>query len=204
MAMIHGSAGAMTERLALQSKVPTPVSIVDLAEIGGVAFATTAVAHGFKTGDRVRVLGAEPPAGSPPLWGEDDGLNGLVTVAALTPTTFSYPVTVVLGSPSDITGTITALYVSDAQGGVRPFWTTYATVWAEMVPIRAAERLQAAAIQVVRDYRFRLYARADTTEECRALWTPTWPPGSTQQVLEITGALPDPDCSAFMLLECSR
>ena len=140
MARIYGSSGAMTERLALQSKAPRPVSVTALAEIGSVAFATTATAHGFETGDRVRIVGAEPPDGSPPMWGEADGFNGLATVAALTPTTFSYPVSVALGSPDVVTGTITATYVSDAQGGQRAVWGTVVTVWAEMIPIRASER----------------------------------------------------------------
>ena len=204
MPTIHGSSGAMRERLVLQSQVPQPVSVASLEELLGDAIAVTVTPHGFETGDRVRVVGAEPPAGSPPLWGDDDGANGVVTVTVTGPTRFTYPLGVDIGSPGTIGGTITATFVSDAQGGRRATWWTVATVAAEMIPIRAWERLQAAAIQIERTYRFRIYARADMSERFRAQWTPVWPPGSTTQTLEITGVLPDPACPAYQLLECSR
>lgn len=204
MATIHGSSGAMRERLVLQSKAPRPVSVTSLTEAAGLALAFTAAAHGFESGDRVRMAGAVPPWGSPPLWGNDDGANGVVTVTVLSTTAFTYPMAIGVGSPGTIGGTITATYVSDAQGGQRATWSTVATVAAEMIPIRAWERLQAAALQVERTYRFRIYARADASELLRALWTPTWPPGSVTQTLEITGVLPDAECAAYQLLECSR
>lgn len=204
MATIHGSSGAMRERLVLQSKTPQPVSVTILTEAVGVALAVTATPHGFESGDRVRMAGAVSPAGSPPMWGDDDGFNGLVTVTVVNTTEFTYPTTVNLGSPDVVGGTVTATYVSDAQGGQRAIWSTVATVAAEMIPIRAWERLQAAALQVERTYRFRIYARADASELLRALWTPTWPPGSVTQTLEITGVLPDAECAAYQLLECSR
>ena len=77
-----------------------------------------------------------------------------------------------------------------------------AAVWGEMVPLSANERLQAKAISAQTNYRFRVYVRTDVTAKMRAQWTPTWPPGSSTQTLEIHGVIPWDDGRTFMILEC--
>lgn len=90
---------------------------------------------------------------------------------------------------------------TDAIGGKSETEATDATVWAEMIPVRADERLQAQAVGAQADYRFRTRCRADITAKLRARWTPRWPPGAATLHLEIHGVQPDTD-PAFMVLTC--
>ncbi len=91
---------------------------------------------------------------------------------------------------------------SDGQGGQTVTATpTVATVWAELVPARASERLQAQGMGSQVDYRFRVRVRADITATMTVHWTPRWPDGAAAQVLQIAGVLYEPD-RAFMTLEC--
>jgi SPP1 family predicted phage head-tail adaptor len=92
----------------------------------------------------------------------------------------------------------------DGRGGRVTTWRTLDTVPAEMIPVKAWETLQAAALKIGRAYRFRIRVRADVTTTMRVLWTPSWPPGAVRQVLEISGVVPDDDGRTYMFLECAQ
>ena len=106
------------------------------------------------------------------------------------------------GLASPATGTPTATYESDAQGGRRTVWRTVATLWAELVPVRAWEQLLGAGLQAQVDYRFRTWRRIDVTAGMSALWTPSWPAGAPTVTIDIHGVLPDRETPALMVLEC--
>jgi head-tail adaptor len=187
--MAAPSIGALREWLVIQRSDAAALSVTSLTRSSTTATATTATPHGYTTGDYVTTAGASPA-----------GYNGKVQIAVTGPTTFTYSVVNSLTTPA--TGTITAVYVSDALGGRKETWRTLDTVPAELIPIRAWERLQATAVQSGVDYRFRVRARSDVTAAMRLLWTPSWPQGSARQTLEITGPTqPDPTDRAFMFIE---
>jgi head-tail adaptor len=183
--------GNLREHLTIQENVPDAISVTSLTRASTTATATTAAAHGYLTGDFVRVAGATP-----------SGYNGTWKITVASPTTFTFTVSGVLATPA--TGTITGLYVSDAQGGRKIGWATLATaptgVWAEFLPQRAAERLQAQALSSQIDYRFRVRTRSDLTAQQRALWAPSWHSADVH-TLEIHGVLPDGDGRGWLILE---
>jgi len=181
----------MRERLTIQENVPDPIGVTSLTRNTTTGTALTATPHGFTTGDFVLVAGAVPP-----------GYNGKVKITVTGASSFTYVVNVALATPA--TGTITVTYVSDASGGRKIGWADYATVWAELLPVRALERLQAQALQAQLDYRFRIHTRADLVPQMRALWTPQWPAGAGQHTLEIHGLPPDGDGRQYMFLECGE
>jgi SPP1 family predicted phage head-tail adaptor len=184
-----GAIGAMRERLTVQDPTPVAKSVSSLTSAGTTATATTAAAHGFVTGDWVTVAGATPA-----------GYNGRVKITVTGATVFTYVVGAGLVTPA--TGTITATYVSDAQGGRAVTWTTLATVFGELVPLRGSERMQAQAIGSQLSLRFRIRSDARFRPTMRALWTPTWPPDSDEQTLEIGAVIPVDDGRTWMVLEC--
>lgn len=184
-------AGAMRERLTLQSSDPAAIRVSSLTRVTTTATATTATNHGFTTGEYVTVAGALPA-----------GYCGRVAVTVTGLATFTYTVADTLTTPA--TGTITATFAVDAQGGPRVGYTTIATVPAELVPVRASERFAAAAVQIESITRFRIRVRTDVTAKWRALWTPSWPSGATAQTLEITGVVPDGDGRVYCFLECAK
>jgi SPP1 family predicted phage head-tail adaptor len=96
---------------------------------------------------------------------------------------------------------VTATPTADSQGGQSTTSTTVDTVWAELVPVRAAERLQAQGMGSQVDYRFRMRVRADVSPTMTVRWTPRWPAGAAEQVLQIAGILYDQD-RAHMTLDC--
>lgn len=93
---------------------------------------------------------------------------------------------------------------TDSQGGRSVSWSTLATVWGQLVPLNAAERLHAKAIGSVQTYRFRLRTRHDVTPSMRLQWTPRWPSGAGAQTLEISGVLPEDSGRDYILLDCGR
>lgn len=183
--------GPFNEELIIQENAPEPIAVTSLTRASTTATVQTAEAHGYTTGDWVTVAGATPA-----------GYNGKVKVTVTGASSFTYPVNGALATPA--TGTITVVYVSDAQGGRKIGWETFATITAEQLAVRQYEKLQVAALQGQLDYRFRTHARSDITIEMRALWTPQWPPGSPQHTLEIHGVPPDGDNRQYMLLECGE
>ena len=94
--------------------------------------------------------------------------------------------------------------VADALGGSVTTWTTVDTVPAELVPVRAWERMQGGTIQAQTDYRFRIRVRSDVTASWRVGWTPIWPSDATARTLEIHGVLPDGDGRQWLLLDCGE
>jgi len=181
----------LRERLTIQENVPDPISVTSLTRTSTTATAQTATAHGYASNDYVTVAGAAPA-----------GYNGKVKITVTGLSTFTYTVTGALATPA--TGTLTVVYVSDASGGRRVGWAELATIWAEQLPVRALERLQAQALSGQLDYRFRVKVRADLTPQMRALWTPQWPAGSPLHTLEIHGIVPDGDGRQYQLLECGE
>jgi head-tail adaptor len=184
----------LRELLVIQENAPDPVAVTSLTRTTTTATATTATPHGYASGDYVTIAGATP-----------SGYNGKVKITVTGASTFTYVVNGALSTPA--TGTITALYVSNAQGQPEIGWSTYRTIHAELRPIRAWERLQVQALQGQLDYRFR--ARSidcgGVTNTMRALWTPQWPPtGQRQHTLEIHGVLPEDDGRQYTLLECGE
>lgn len=181
----------MRERLTIQTSTPAVLSVASLTRSSTTATATVSAPHGYASDDYVTVLGATPA-----------GYDGTVKITVTGATTFTYAVNGTLTTPA--TGTITAVYVSDAQGGRRTVWRTLDTIWAEEVPLRAFERLQIQAIQSDVTRRFRARARVDLTPTMRALWPPSWPPGAPTHTLEINGIIGDEDGRVYMFLECSE
>jgi SPP1 family predicted phage head-tail adaptor len=183
--------GDMTERLTVQRSDAAILAITSLTRAGSVVTATTVSDHGFATSDYVIVGGATPT-----------GYNGKVKITVTGARTFTFLVSGTPGSPATFGGTVT--YVSDAQGGRRTVWRTLATIWAELIPLKASERLQLQAIQSDVAYRFKVRTRADLGPTQRILWTPRWPPGSAAHALEINGVLPVDDGRTFQFLECAE
>lgn len=183
----------MRERLTIQRNDPPAIAISSVTRVGAVVTVVTATPHGYASTDYVTLAGAD---------GATTAYNGKWKITVTGASAFTFPIT---GSPATpATGTITAVYTSNAQGGQGVnFWRELATVRAEMVPIRSQERLQLAAIQSNTTFRFRIRSRADVVSTQRALWTPRWPPGSTQQTLEITGVIPDDSDLTYTLLEAA-
>ena len=181
--------GTLRERLVILTSTPVAVAMATLVQVAGLATATTAAAHGLTDGDFVRIAGATPA-----------GYNGLFKIAVTSATAFTFAADSGLASPA--TGTITATFDSDAQGGHPATSRTLATIAAELVPIGATERLQATAIGAQTDYRFRVVARPDLTPQMQVQWTPRWPPGSASVLLEVHGVLPDNDGRTFQILNC--
>jgi head-tail adaptor len=183
--------GKLRERLTIQENLPDVLSVTTLTRVTTTATATTAAPHGYVSGDFATIAGATVA-----------GFNGNKQVTVTGPTTFTYQVLSSLVTPA--AGTITATYFSSAGGGHVIGWATLADIWAELLPVRAMERIQAQALQAELDYRFRIHTRGDLTHEMRALWTPQWPPGSPLHTLEIHGITPDGDGRQYLLLECGE
>ena len=180
--------GRLRERITIQTSDPVALAVTSLTRSGSTASATTALAHGLVSGDYALIAGASPTA-----------YNGRVKVTVTGTKTFTHPVS---GAPTTpATGTITVTYQTDAQGSRKDVWRDLATVWAEMIPLKAWERQQADAVRGDRTARFAIWVRSDVTSKMRLLWTPAWPSGAAQQTLEITGVLPDGDGRTRMLLE---
>lgn len=188
--MPGATTGRMRERLTFQTTAPRTIRVTGLTQAAGTASATTGQAHGFTTGDFVIVAGATPA-----------GFNGRAKVTVTGERAFTFAVDSGLSSPA--TGTITVVYESDAAGGRATSWRDLATVWAEMMPLRASERLQLQAVQSDTAYRFRVRTRTDVTTDLRVLWTPRRPGGVAQQVLEVNGVLPYEDGLTYQIVECA-
>jgi head-tail adaptor len=182
-------AGDLRERLVIQENA-WPAIAVSVTRTGTTATATSATAHNYVTGDYVTLAGATPA-----------GYNGRVKVTVTAATTFTYTVDGSLATPA--TGTVTATFASDSQGGHRDNWVAWATpIRAQLLPIGASERLQLQQIASLVTYRFRVRRRSSVTPAMRATWRPSWPPASPAQTLEIHGVVPDGDGVSAMFLEC--
>lgn len=185
--------GAMRERLVVLQNVWPAVALVSLLRSGTLATAVTQTAHGYLTGDYVTIADAAPA-----------GYNGKVKVTVVDTVTFTYAVVSSLTTPA--TQAITAMYVSDAQGGRRANWTTVTTIWAEMMPQGGRELLQAAAVQAISPFQFRVRARVDLSVKMRVQWSPRWPPLAPTETFELTALSPynDPYASGirYQILSC--
>jgi len=185
--------GPLREILLLQENVPDALVVTSLTRVTTTATALTATPHGYTTNDFVQMALAVP-----------SGYNGKVKITVTGASSFTYPVLGSLATPA--TGPITVTYVSDAQGGRKIGWTTFRTMHAELIPVKAWESLQVQALQGQLDYRFRIHSvdSGGITTQMRALWTPQWPAGASVHTLEIGGILPDGDGRSFTFLECGE
>jgi len=181
--------GTLRERITIETADPAVLRLSSLTAAAGVATAVTLGDHGYATGDVVTVAEAV-----------ESSYNATVLVTVTDDQTFTYPVS---GSPSSpATGAPTVTYVSDAQGGRRDTWREIACdVPAELMPWRAGERLQLAAIQSLTEYRFRIRVRDDVSPEMRIRWTPRWPPCRDEKTLQIHAVQPVGDGLRWLLLE---
>jgi SPP1 family predicted phage head-tail adaptor len=94
-----------------------------------------------------------------------------------------------------------ATETADSQGGAAVAWSDVACVWAELVPLRASERLQAQGMGSTALYRFRVRVRNDVTPSMRVSWTPSGGEVAVAQALEISGVTREVGRST-MLLDC--
>jgi len=94
-----------------------------------------------------------------------------------------------------------ATETADGQGGAAVAGTTVATVWAELIPQRASERIQAQAVGSTANYRFRVRTRTDLAPSMRVVWAPRGAAAHAAQTLEIAGITYEPD-RTFLVLEC--
>jgi len=188
-----GTIGKMIERLTIEANTPNQLGVVSVTRATTTATVTTGSAHGFTSGDFVKVEGALPAA--------YNGEKLRITVTA--PKVFTYQVA---GSPtSPATGTILVTYVSDPQGNRKIGWTELVDVQAEMIPLTSDERLAYGAIPALASttqYRFRLAARTDLDTEMRVRWVPRWPTGAPEHVLEILNIIPEGDGRKYMSMDC--
>lgn len=184
--------GTFVEPLQWESPDPLPIPVATLGRIGSRAEATTAAPHGLATGDYVAVAGAVP-----------DGYNGTQRqVLVGSPTTFSYALAdPLLATPA--TGTITATFRSDAQGGTQPGWYPGPLTWADMQPMTAGERLQAAMIQSIAQYRAIVHYRPDLTPRMRIKWTRYQE--TAPRLLEVHSILPFAAAPhQYLVIECGE
>lgn len=185
-------AGQKRERLTIQTATPVAIPVASLARFGDVVVVDTKRAHGFLDGDYVTLAGATPTT-----------YNRKIKIALVSTTEFTFLIT---GNPATpATGSITATYTSDTQGGRREIWSDVAAVAAELVPVSARESLELAAIQSDVRFRFRIYARTDLRPTHRVLWAPRWPRSAPRRTLEINGILQDPENPVReLILECAE
>jgi head-tail adaptor len=172
--------GAMTELLHMQENVPAALAVT-LTRAGTLATGTTAIPHEYLTRDTVTINVTEA------------GYNGRRSITVTSPTTFTFPITSGLATPTS--GTVT--YLSDPQGGRRAFWADRLDVWAELVPLSSTERVEREAIRSNVRFRFRVHLQLDLRSAMRARWSPSW--GGDERQLEVVGLLPANDPRFFYL-----
>ena len=180
---------SLRERLVIQTPTAAIVALSSLTRIGGTATAIASAPHGLITGDYATVAGALPV-----------GYNGKVQVTVTGQLAFTFPVSAIT---TPATGSPSATYTSDSQGGRAVTWRTLETVWAEFAPFSVSERLQMGAIQSTSIVRFRIRVRPDLTPAMRVLWTPSAPQGALTKTLVIVGLPLDDDGRRFMFIEAT-
>lgn len=178
--------GELTERIVIQTAEPATVSVSTLTRSSQTVTVTTATAHGYADADFVTIAGATQTE-----------YNGEFQIDVTGANTFTY--SILSGTPATpATGTITATYVSDGQGGALETWRTLATVWGTMQPLTANETLALGGISAIGMYKARIYYRADVTPKLRVSWRPFG--HTTAKLLEIQGVQPDPIDSRRMIV----
>lgn len=185
------SLGALREQIVIQTPAPADLSVTSITRSGAVATVTMAAPHGWTTGIYVTIAGATP-----------DGYTGRVKITVTGATTFTYPVSAGLSTPAS--GTITATYTSDAQGGRSVVWRTLDAVAAALETGAGQERLLAAAVQAQQTYQFRIRTRTDLTPAMRVLWTPSWASVTARKTLEIQAVRPVDDGRHFQVLDLAE
>lgn len=169
-------AGQLTEQIDILTSTPVAVSVTSVTRSGTTATVTTATAHGFLTGDYVLHAGA----------GEAEyNTEASVTVLNSTSYTFAVSGPFTAGAfdvltfdalafddtTTAATGTLTATYVSDSQGGSGSgFYTLASGLFAHIEPMSAGEQLAAGGISAIGSFNCSLYYRADIKPQMRVSW----------------------------------
>ncbi len=181
--------GTFRERITVE-RPGWPVVSVTITRSGSVA--TVEGISGLQSGDYVQIAGATPT-----------DYNGVkqVTVDG-SPVAVTFPIDSGVSTPA--TGSITAQFQKDAQGGERPSWIEFATMPAAMAPLSNYERPQTTppALMTTQITRFKVRVMSGLSALMRVRWTPVWPPESVEQVLQIQQVLPEGDGRRFVTLEC--
>ncbi len=185
----NAGCGVLRERIEVERK-GWPVLSVTIADDVAGALITATVPHNWQSGDYIEVAGAGSPT------------DGVHQVTVTGPTTATFPLGAGVGSPPP--DNVTATYLKDAQGSVRDSWVSVALMPAAVVPLSAQERLaQPPALMTTRFTRFQVRNITGLNEQQRVRWTPTHPPESPEQILQITGVVQPPsDDRRFLMLEC--
>ena len=185
--------GRLTEPLILQSDDPPAAVVTRLERTGPRADATTATPHGLETGDYVAIRGATP-----------DGYNGeQIPVVVVDATAFWYVVDDTLATPA--TGAMTVDFRSDAQGGQGSGWWTVGTLYGQVAPLTAVERLIAKGVAAIASYRVTIHYQPDLSPKMRLVWQKYAAAHPT--TLEIEGVFPHPDpdlAHRYLVLECGE
>lgn len=172
-------AGALTEQITILSSTPVAIAVTSITRVGQVVTVTTATAHGFTTGDYAVHAGAGQP---------EYNVEAPVTVTG--PTTYTF---VVSGAPATpATGTITATWTSDSQGGGGSGWYTLDSgVWANIEAMSAGEQLAAGGISAIGSYNCMIRYRTDVKETMRVVWRQKGEPAG--RTYEIHAVQPNKD-----------
>jgi SPP1 family predicted phage head-tail adaptor len=91
---------------------------------------------------------------------------------------------------------------ADGQGGRVTTWGAFATVWAAVVPLTTAERIQAASMGALLTYRVTARYRADVTPAMRLTWVPFL--STTTKTLEIHGVQAVDGGRQWMQMDCAE
>jgi len=185
--------GRLTESVAFLSADPPAVSVTGLTANGTLATATTATAHGLRSGDYVAIAGAVP-------LGYNADSRQVVVVDA---TTFTYGVPAGLSSPA--TGAITVTFDSDSQGGHPSDWYSVGQAFAAIEPLNAAERLVAASVAAIVNYRAVVHYRTDLKARMKLRWFRYQE--AAPRDLEIFGLYPHPEPTyshRYLVIECGE
>lgn len=84
--------------------------------------------------------------------------------------------------------------VSDGQGGFTESWSTVATVWAYIKPLKEYERMQAMQLESPRSHKITIRYRSGITADQRIVWS-----GRT---FHIKGVINPDEANNFLELTC--
>lgn len=181
MAKAKTGAGSMTEQIDIVSTTPIAASVSSITRTNQIATVTTAAVHGLTSGDYVTMAGAT-----------QSEYNGEFSITVTSTTTFTYTVS---GTPvTPATGTITALYTSDSQGGMTTapaLYTVASGLWAKIEAMSAGEQLAAGGIAAIGSYNVTVYYRADIKVSQQVVWRKYLEPAA--KTYEIHSVQPNKD-----------
>jgi len=84
----------------------------------------------------------------------------------------------------------------DGMGGFSEVWTTFATVWADIRPVKAEEKFYSQQLQAKTSHKITIRTLDTVTEKSRIVYN--------SRIFEIKGIMRDLEESRYMLLECKE